>query len=48
MVRDIINSGELGDSDLIIGPLYGKPIEIVKQFCLENKILCKDRTHLIF
>ena len=39
VVRDIINSGELGDSDLIIGPLYGKPIEIVKQFCLENKIL---------
>ena len=39
VVRDIINSGELGDSDLIIGPLYGKPIEIVKQFCLQNKIL---------
>ena len=39
VVREIINSGELGDSDLIIGPLYGKPIEIVKQFCLENKIL---------
>ena len=36
VVRDIINSGELGDSDLIIGPLYGKPIEIVKQFCLES------------
>ena len=39
VVREIINSGNLSDIDLIIGPLYGKPIEIVKQFCLENKVL---------
>ena len=39
VVREIINSGDLSDIDLIIGPLYGKPIEIVKQFCLENKVL---------
>ena len=29
----------MSDIDLIIGPLYGKPIEIIKQFCLENKVL---------
>ena len=29
----------LDNVDLIIGPLYSKPIEIVKQFCLEKKIL---------
>ena len=39
VVREIINSGNLSDIDLIIGPLYGKPIEIIKQFCLENKVL---------
>ncbi|MAD59208.1 MAG: hypothetical protein CMB81_02630 [Flammeovirgaceae bacterium] len=39
VVRQIISSGELDNTDLIIGPLYGKPIEIIKQFCLENKIL---------
>ena len=39
VVRKIINSGDLSDIDLIIGPLYGKPIEIIKQFCLENKVL---------
>ena len=39
VVRKIISSGELDNTDLIIGPLYGKPIEIIKQFCLENKIL---------
>ena len=39
VVREIINSGDLSDIDLIIGPLYGKPIEIIKQFCLENKVL---------
>ena len=39
VVREIINSGDLSDTDLIIGPLYGKPIEIIKQFCLENKVL---------
>ncbi len=39
VVRRIISSGLLDDTDLIIGPLYGKPIEIIKQFCLENKIL---------
>ena len=39
VVKEIINSGDLSDIDLIIGPLYGKPIEIIKQFCLENKVL---------
>ena len=39
VVREIINSGDLSDIDLIIGPLYGKPIEIIKRFCLENKVL---------
>ena len=39
VVREIINSGDLSDIDLIIGPLYGKPIEIIKQFFLENKVL---------
>ena len=39
VVREIINSGNLSDIDLIIGPLYCKPIEIIKQFCLENKVL---------
>ena len=39
VVRKIIQEGNLDNVDLIIGPLYGKPIEIIKQFCLENKIL---------
>ena len=39
VVRKIIQEGSLDNIDLIIGPLYGKPIEIIKQFCLENKIL---------
>ena len=39
VVRKIIQEGSLDNVDLIIGPLYGKPIEIIKQFCLENKIL---------
>ena len=38
-VKKIIQEGRLDNIDLIIGPLYGKPIEIIKQFCLENKIL---------
>ena len=38
-VKKIIQEGSLDNIDLIIGPLYGKPIEIIKQFCLENKIL---------
>lgn len=39
VVKKIIQEGSLDNIDLIIGPLYGKPIEIIKQFCLENKIL---------
>ena len=38
-VKKIIQEGSLDNIDLIIGPLYGKPIEIIKQFCLENKVL---------
>lgn len=38
-VKKIIQEGRLDNIDLIIGPLYGKPIQIIKQFCLENKIL---------
>ena len=39
ITRQIIDSGKLNDVDLIIGPLYGKPISLIKQFCLENKIM---------
>ena len=39
IVKKIIQEGSLDNIDLIIGPLYGKPIEIIKQFCLENKVL---------
>ncbi len=39
VVKKLITDGSLDDIDLIIGPLYSKPIEIVKQFCLENKII---------
>ena len=39
IVKKIIQEGNLDNIDLIIGPLYGKPIEIIKQFCLENKVL---------
>lgn len=39
VVKKIIQEGSLDNIDLIIGPLYGRPIEIIKQFCLENKIL---------
>ena len=39
VVKKIIQEGSLDNIDLIIGPLYGRPIEMIKQFCLENKIL---------
>ncbi len=39
VVKRLIADGNLDGIDLIIGPLYSKPIEIVKQFCLENKII---------
>ena len=38
-IKKLIEEGSLDNVDLIIGPLYSKPIEIVKQFCLEKKIL---------
>jgi len=38
-IKKIINDGSLDNIDLIIGPLYNKPISQIKQFCLENKIL---------
>ncbi|MBE97818.1 MAG: hypothetical protein CMB91_02030 [Flammeovirgaceae bacterium] len=38
-IKKLIEEGSLDNGDLIIGPLYSKPIEIVKQFCLEKKIL---------
>ncbi len=39
VVRRLTNDGSLDGMNLIIGPLYGKPISIIKQYCLENKIL---------
>ena len=38
-IKKLIEEGGLDNVDLIIGPLYSKPIEIVKQFCLEKKVL---------
>ena len=38
-IKKLIEEGSLDNIDLIIGPLYSKPIEIVKQFCLEKKVL---------
>ena len=38
-IKKLIDEGSLDNVDLIIGPLYSKPIEIVKQFCLEKKVL---------
>ena len=38
-VMGLTKDGSLDGMDLIIGPLYGKPISIIKQYCLENKIL---------
>ena len=38
-INKLIEDGSLDKMDLIIGPLYSKPIEIIKQFCLENKII---------
>ena len=38
-IKKLIEEGSLDNVDLIIGPLYSKPIEIVKQFCLEKKVL---------
>jgi len=39
VVRKLTNDGSLDGINLIIGPLYAKPISIIKQHCLENKIL---------
>ena len=39
VVRRLTNDGSLDGMNLIIGPLYAKPISIIKQYCLENKIL---------
>ena len=39
VVRKLTNDGSLDGINLIIGPLYAKPISIIKQYCLENKIL---------
>ena len=39
VVYEIIDSGYLDGMDLIIGPLYSKPVSIIKQYCLENKLL---------
>lgn len=39
VVKKIIDSGYLNDVDLIIGPLYSKPISLIKQYCLENKLM---------
>ncbi len=39
VVNEIIDSGYLDDMDLIIGPLYSKPVSIIKKYCLENKLL---------
>jgi ABC-type branched-subunit amino acid transport system substrate-binding protein len=39
VVNEIIDSGYLDGMDLIIGPLYSKPVSIIKQYCLENKLL---------
>ena len=38
-VKKLIDEGSLDDIDLIVGPLYSKPIELIKQFCLENKTI---------
>ena len=38
-VNKLIEEGSLDDIDLIVGPLYSKPIELIKQFCLENKTI---------
>ena len=38
-VKKLIEEGSLDDIDLIVGPLYSKPIELIKQFCLENKTI---------
>lgn len=37
IIKKLIEDGSLETIDLIIGPLYNKPIEIIKQYCLENK-----------
>ena len=39
VVMGLTKDGSLDGMNLIIGPLYGKPISIIKQYCLENKIL---------
>ena len=36
-IKNLIDNGSFDNIDLIIGPLYNKPIEIIKQYCLENK-----------
>ena len=38
-IKDLIDEGSFDEIDLIIGPLYNKPISIIKQYCLENKVL---------
>ncbi|MBV20274.1 MAG: hypothetical protein CL870_04150 [Cytophagia bacterium] len=38
-IKSLIDNGSFDNVDLIIGPLYNKPISIIKQFCLEKKIL---------
>ena len=37
VIKKLIDDGSLETIDVIIGPLYSKPIEIIKQYCLENK-----------
>ena len=39
VIKQIISSGKLSNVDLIIGPLYSNPISLIKQYCLENKIM---------
>ena len=38
-IKNLIDNGSFDNIDLIIGPLYNKPISLIKQFCLEKKIL---------
>ena len=39
VVKEILDSNNFNMIDLIIGPLYPSPVKIVKQFCLENKLV---------
>ena len=38
-IKSLIDNGSFDNVDLIIGPLYNKPISLIKQFCLEKKVL---------